>query len=235
MKKVLSGSKGFIAGFVAAGMIFGATAIAASNSVTVDIANLKFMFNNVEKKQAANEVSFIYKGTTYVPLRFVSEGLREQVEYDGKNKTIWVGKRDGYGIGLTSKDYARFDAYSQRMWINETEKSITGTEYRNNILSLVNSRWNDEKITSIDYNLDGKYKKLTALIGVEDKSKNASGEYTVTFYGDGEVINSFDGLKGGDHGLPVEVNLDGVLKLKIEFKAKDGEAYVLVADPKLFQ
>ncbi|WKL03181.1 hypothetical protein Q0F98_05785 [Paenibacillus amylolyticus] len=72
MKKIPSSSKGFIAGFVAAGMIFGATAIVASNSVTVDIANLKFMFNNVEKKQAANEVSFIYKGTTYVPLRFVS-------------------------------------------------------------------------------------------------------------------------------------------------------------------
>ncbi|WKL03180.1 NPCBM/NEW2 domain-containing protein [Paenibacillus amylolyticus] len=121
------------------------------------------------------------------------------------------------------------------MWINETEKGITGTEYRNNILSLVSSRWHDENISSIDYNLDGKYKKLSALIGVEDESKNATGEYTVTFYGDGEVIDSFEGLKGGDHGLPVEVNLEGVLKLKIEFKAKDGEAYVLVAEPKLFQ
>ncbi|MDN8593223.1 NPCBM/NEW2 domain-containing protein [Paenibacillus sp. 11B] len=235
MKKKVSGSKGFIAGFVAAGMIFGTTALAASNSVTVDIANLKFMFNNVEKKQAAGEVSFIYKGTTYVPLRFVSEGLGEKVEYDGKNKAIWVGKRDGYGINLSSKDYARFDAYRDRMWFNESDRSITGTEYRNNILSKVNGSWADEKITSVEYNLDGKYKKLTALVGVEDESKNTSGEYTVTFYGDGEVIKSFEGLKGGDHAIPVDVNLEGVLKLKIEFKAKDGEAYVLVAEPKLFQ
>ncbi len=70
---------------------------------------------------------------------------------------------------------------------------------------------------------------------MDDESKNAKGEYTVTFYGDGEVINAFDGLKGGDHALPVEVNVEGVLKLKIEFRANDGDAYVLVAEPKLFQ
>ncbi|WP_339234642.1 NPCBM/NEW2 domain-containing protein [Paenibacillus sp. FSL R5-0517] len=235
MTKKISGSKGFIAGFVAAGMLFGATALAASNSVTVDIANLKFMFNNVEKKQAAGEVSFIYKGTTYVPLRFVSEGLDEKVEYDGKNKAIWVGKRDGYGINLTSKDYARFDAYNDRLWFNESDKTVTGTEYRNNILTRVDARWKDEKVTSVEYNLDGKYKRLTAFAGVEDKYKNTLGEYTVTFYGDGEVIKSYEGLKGGDHAVPVDINLEGVLKLKIEFSAKGDYANILIGEPKLYQ
>lgn len=38
---------------------------------------------------------------------------------------------------------------------------------------------------------------LLYYIGVEDRFKNAKGEYSVTFYGDGEVMNTFEGLKGG--------------------------------------
>lgn len=33
------------------------------------------------------------KGRTYVPLRFISNGLGEKVEWDQKNMTVWLGKK----------------------------------------------------------------------------------------------------------------------------------------------
>ncbi|MGG4481217.1 hypothetical protein [Paenibacillus illinoisensis] len=93
-----------------------------------------------------------------------------------------IYERDSYGISLTSKDYARFDAYADRVWINESKRTNTGTEYRNNIVSrVIDSSYDPERTASIEYDLDGKYKKLTALVDVNDESKNAKGEYSVNF------------------------------------------------------
>ena len=65
--------------------LFGITAYADNISVYVD--------NNIMQLKDANEKNvypFIQNGTTYVPLRGVSEALDCDVIWDGNNKTILI-------------------------------------------------------------------------------------------------------------------------------------------------
>ncbi|WP_342546274.1 NPCBM/NEW2 domain-containing protein [Paenibacillus sp. FSL P2-0089] len=70
---------------------------------------------------------------------------------------------------------------------------------------------------SIEYNLNGKYKKLTGYVGIDDHSKDSANPGTVKFIADGKEVYYSSEMLGGD--LPKEINLDmsGVLKLRIEF------------------
>jgi cyclophilin family peptidyl-prolyl cis-trans isomerase len=85
--------------YLSLGIIIGAllsTSIAvyaaAGSQIEVYFKELRFMFDGIEKK-VTEGTSFIYEGTTYVPLRFMSESLGKFVQYDDKRQTIWVGNR----------------------------------------------------------------------------------------------------------------------------------------------
>ncbi|WP_235941550.1 peptidylprolyl isomerase [Paenibacillus puerhi] len=85
--------------YTAVGIVLGAmlTAVAGVSAaggqqIEVYAKKLRFMFDGKEKIPAEG-TPFIYEGTTYVPLRFMSEALGKQVQYDGKRDTIWVGNR----------------------------------------------------------------------------------------------------------------------------------------------
>lgn len=75
------------------GVVFSLSFVSASGtstSIDVYFKNLRFLFDGVEKK--TEQSSFIYEGTTYVPIRFVSEALGLPVKYFGKTETIRIGQ-----------------------------------------------------------------------------------------------------------------------------------------------
>jgi foldase protein PrsA len=82
--------KGLIIGLTIGTMLSGTAAWAAGTQIEVAFRNLKYMFDGVEKVPSDGK-SFIYEGTTYVPIRFVSEALGKPVEWDEANETIWIG------------------------------------------------------------------------------------------------------------------------------------------------
>ncbi len=63
------------------------------------------------------------------------------------------------------------------------------------------------------YNLEGKYNKLTGIIGIDDYDVKVS--TSVNFFGDGVLIKSIN-LPAFTKPMPFEVNLTGVHQLKIE-------------------
>jgi len=70
-------------------MIFSGVAYAASStSIDVNFYNLKYFFNGTEKKAPENNKGFVYKGTTYVPLRFVADNLNQDVKWNSDTYTI---------------------------------------------------------------------------------------------------------------------------------------------------
>ncbi|MBD2862979.1 peptidylprolyl isomerase [Paenibacillus oceani] len=75
------------------GVVFSLSFVSASGtstSIDVYFKNLRFLFDGVEKK--TEQRSFIYEGTTYVPIRFVSEALGLPVKYFGETETIRIGR-----------------------------------------------------------------------------------------------------------------------------------------------
>lgn len=59
------------------------------------LTQLKYVFNGVEKVPDSNGQGFIYKGTTYVPLRFIGESLNKEVSWDDDTGAIWVSNDPG--------------------------------------------------------------------------------------------------------------------------------------------
>lgn len=76
-------------------LIIGAVyAYAGKQNISVIFDNIKVLFNESELELMdinGNEVEpFIYNGTTYIPIRAISENLGKQVDWDSENKTIII-------------------------------------------------------------------------------------------------------------------------------------------------
>lgn len=87
--------KGLLLG-VTIGMAVSGSAVYAASGTQIEVyfRSLKYMFDGVQKAPSANQgQGFIYNGTTYVPLRFVSEALGKEVSWDKQTSTIWVGRK----------------------------------------------------------------------------------------------------------------------------------------------
>lgn len=105
--------KGLIVGLTIGSVLSGTVAFAAGNQIEVAFRNLTYMFDGVEKTPTEGK-GFIYEGTTYVPLRFMSDALGKKVEFDDATSTIWVGNNPNqvvatYEGGKVTK--GEFDAY----------------------------------------------------------------------------------------------------------------------------
>ncbi|MFD2614294.1 peptidylprolyl isomerase [Paenibacillus gansuensis] len=82
--------KGLIVGLTIGSLLSGTAAFAASSHMEAAFRNLTFMFDGI-KKTPANGKTLVYEGSTYVPLRFISEALGKKVEWDAANETVWIG------------------------------------------------------------------------------------------------------------------------------------------------
>ncbi|OBY81488.1 hypothetical protein BBG47_01470 [Paenibacillus sp. KS1] len=231
--------KGLLMGVVIGGLLFGTAAFAASTAkIEVSFENIKYMFDGVQKVSTDNAI--LYKGQLYAPVKFVADASGKEFSYDGKNKTAWVGKKEGSFKYLSDENYARTDGpsgssvhFNQNPYSNKIE--IAGDKFQKGI--VFNLSFMNNKSTSIDYNLNGKYKKLSTFIGVDDETKNSNRVVTYRFIGDGTELALFENVKGGDNPNPVKIDVSGVLKLQIV--AEPGNVFestwAALAEPKLFQ
>lgn len=87
--------KGLVLGLSLGALLTGSVAYASGTQIEVFFRDLKFKFDGIEKAPTADQggPGFIHNGTTYVPLRFVSEALGKEVNFDEDTGTVWVGKR----------------------------------------------------------------------------------------------------------------------------------------------
>lgn len=63
-----------------------------TNSIKVQNMNVKMIFDGVSMVPPSGQLVFIYKNTTYVPLRFMSYALQKSVAWDAKNLKVTVGE-----------------------------------------------------------------------------------------------------------------------------------------------
>ncbi|MDU0199648.1 copper amine oxidase N-terminal domain-containing protein [Paenibacillus sp. MAH-36] len=82
-------------GFVCGALFFSGLTYAATDSVGIDVyfRKLQYYFNGENKQPPKDLQGFIYKDTTYVPLRFLSESLGKPVSWDDATSSIYVGDK----------------------------------------------------------------------------------------------------------------------------------------------
>ncbi|MDR6882189.1 peptidylprolyl isomerase [Bacillus sp. 3255] len=168
--------KGLIVGLTIGSLISGTAAFAAGTQIEVAFRSLKYMFDGVEKTPDGGK-GFIYEGSTYVPLRFVSEALGKKVEWDEANETIWIGSNPNaivasyHGGTVTRGDFDTFFAI-QGLFNQYHNASKDDQAYQKNVLTqLIGNR--------ILYDRSSETERLAAKTGAEqqiNKWKQDSGE-----------------------------------------------------------
>ncbi len=191
-----------------AGLAVPAGAAMASKTIQV-LTGAEIYVDGVEMEPTdanGNPVeTFVYNGTTYVPLRAVSEYLGKAVSWDGANQRVYIGEAPGMKQYLLSvcQPYEVSDFYTQATY------TMAGEKYAN---GFVIGKYGPKYAWAM-FNLNGKYDTLSFDIGHIDGEAMKETQYNI--YLDDELVFSVD-LSPEDMPQHYEVPLNGALKMKIE-------------------
>jgi len=203
-----------------------------TKNIEVTFYPLKYYFDGVQRQAPDGQSGFIYNGTTYVPLRFVSEALGKEVGWEGSSYSIYVGEQPGGEIVYLS-DMRTLTSTKHDAEFVTSFKTNMGEQY-------YNAFWTysyDGYIRS-EYVVDGKYKKFQALLAPEEDWSSTRKEDNLghlALYGDGKKIYE-SGPIPSDITTPIKVDVDltGVLKLKVILESEELDGFGLI-DAKLIK
>ncbi len=182
----------------------------------------------VDDRPLATE-GFIYDGTTYLPVRAVSEAVGKAVSWDGRTSSVFIGQHSSSepAAVLTELDYFNRDGV---VITKESIKDNLGRTYNRGYLSGYSSQ------SFVEYKLNGKFSRLTGTFFVKYNDRTFTGPGMLKIYGDGKLLYISPEITGGVEPVPVDVDITGVLTLRIELS--DGinySSHFAFADPLLYQ
>lgn len=212
MKEKKSMFKGYVLGLLTAllvsMMVVPGFAATVAKTITVYTGiTLYYDGVKVEPKDAnGNKVEpLLYNGTTYLPVRAVSGLFDEDINWDGKTQSVYIGDMPGKKTYL--KDLPFYESSSLSL---PDTLTMDGKTYVNCF------RLGDASITGnkeyVSWNLDGAYDTLEFDVGhifANDTAKQ------VIVYLDGQPAKIID-IAAGDKVKHVKVDLNGALRLKIQ-------------------
>ena len=153
--------------------------------------------------------TFVYNGTTYVPLRAVSQSLGKNVKWDGANQRVYIGEVPGEKQYLLSV----CPPYQTEDYKAPATLTMAGQKYANGFYC------GDYAL----FNLNGQYDTLSFDIGHIDGEDMY--ESTINIYLDNELVFSLD-LDGEMMVEHYEIPLHSALQMKIE-SDYDGRSYAM--------
>lgn len=205
---------GALAALLLAGIVPSALAAAGVNITVWPGISVYIDDQKLEPKDAnGNPVMvFTYNGTTYLPVRAISEALGKPVQWEGSTNSVYVGQHK------SSKPAA---------WLSQMDY-FSGTKSINTAASQKDNMGNTHYYCITyhfdrTYKLNGQYTRMTGVIyqPYEHRSASISKGRGVTIYGDGQILydNTLqsDLRGGGFEPANFDIDLTGVLELRIDF------------------
>ena len=211
-------AQGFLLGMLVMAFMMGLLipAGAASTKKTITVTTgVPIYVDGVEMKPTdanGNPVeTFLYNGTTYVPLRAVSQFLGKAVKWDGTNRSVYIGKVPG------EKQYLEdvCPAYQWENFYYPSEGYITmaGQRYTNSYFLGSSTGFGDGGYSGWAlYNLNGEYSTLSFDVGhIDGQSMDDS---SLSVYLDGQLTFTTD-LTSKMLVTHYDVPLNGALQMEL--------------------
>ena len=203
--------QGFIAGVTATLLVIClmVPAIAAGTAKTVTISTGVKVYKDdrlIDMKDANGKSvdAIIYNGSTYLPVRAVSNAFGTPIQWDGRAYSVYIGKHTSTtpAVMLYNLDYFT------------GSKPETVTSDKDN-LGNTHIKPIEDDFDNV-YKLNGKYTRISGTLF--QTYENRSNDYTSTLeiYGDGRLLYSAE-MNAGVEPKSFNVDLTGVLELEVNF------------------
>lgn len=163
---------------------------------------------------------FIYEGTTYLPVRAVSEALGKDVRWDGNTNSVYIGEPkvvDESMTWLNELDYFNLQKDYVCEWKicpNDSFKDATGNFCTRAISFQFLPSYSNQVIYT-DYLINKKYAKISGKF-VLSYDYRSTGNGCLKIYGDNKLLYTSEDMKGGVLPIDFDVDISGVEKLRIE-------------------
>ncbi len=256
MKKRL---QGIIAGVLIGAIMTSGVVLAKQISETAELFynNIKIYIDGgeiVPKDANGNVVEpFTMNGTTYLPVRAISNAFGKEVEWDGATQSVYIGKKDqtkpdNYLHKIQYNDYKEADADNEFAIINGTINDYNNNVYTNGLLFFTD--WHrglqddtDESDILVAYPVNSIYGNLKGKI-VIPKERNISttdakwceaASNDVYFYGDGKLLYKATEVTSS-MPFTFDINIKGVNQLTIKIKCAYGySSHIALTDLALYK
>jgi len=222
--------QGLIAGVLIGAMLTSGVAFAKQASETINVIydNIKILIDGKEyqpKDVNGNVVEpFIYKGTTYLPVRAIANAFDKEVDWEAQTSTVTLGSKNydwldqmGYVDYETTGAANSFSAIPSRTQTSDGKFQNRGIQFYLNDYDA--SRETEDGSSrcsqSISYLLNNNYKDFVGSFSYINNS-NRSMPSKITIYGDGKVICNSPNLSYGMQTADFKVNVENVKILKIQ-------------------
>lgn len=200
------------------------TAVAAGQSKTINVAtgvNLYMDDRQVIPTDAnGNPVEvFIYNGTTYVPVRAVSNLFDTPIQWDGQTYGVYIGKHSSTKPAAYLEELEPF-----------TGKELTTTSSEEYLIDNMGTRRSHVLGGEFDnvYYLNGNYTSMTGTLYQPKKYNNDDDYMYLEVYGDDRLLYEAS-VTGGVFPIDFNIDLTGVLKLRVKWRDSHSEyAYISV-------
>ena len=182
-----------------------------NNGVSIYIDDVKLNPTNVN----GNPVDiFVYNGTTYVPIRAISQGFGKPVLYDSQTKNVYIGRHSADKPTVWLKDMTYFTCSGSYYTLMNGLKDNLGNS-RDNVITLDDgSSTVTQNTGSHTYLLNGQYSKLTGTLFQRFEYRSNTATNYIEVFGDGNLLGRYT-VTGGKYPVDFSVNVSGVLQLEI--------------------
>ncbi|MBQ4046761.1 MAG: copper amine oxidase [Clostridia bacterium] len=150
---------------------------------------------------------FAHNGTTYLPVRAISEMLGQTVQWEGKEQAVYIGKHSSDKPAVLLQDLDYFMGEDLEVFTSKTDNLNVSHSEVFGCNDLANT-----------YLLNGQYTKLTGTLFQVYNARSSTYVTTVKFYGDGDLLKTLQ-VSGGVLPIDYEVDVTGILELKIVIEA----------------
>lgn len=157
---------------------------------------------------------FYYNGTTYVPIRAVSEAFGYPVQWDGNTRSVYIGKHTGDkpAVWLCDMDYS---SGNKKVKTLDLDKDNIGNNHYHCILQTDNFH------VERTYYINNQYSRISGVLyqRYDARSNRIWGTTPSEFkiYGDGEILYSHEFSDGSTDIKPIsfDVDISGIVEIKI--------------------
>jgi foldase protein PrsA len=174
--------KHVVVSFCAGALFFSGVSYAADPSkIEVIVKPLKFFFDGVEKKVPDKQLSIVYNGTTYVPVRFAANALGQGVRYDGAKSSVYFTspkQRTGSDLVATVNDIG----IKQQQLFNQLIKGGNGESALDGLITfeLVKQEADSQGIVITDEDIQRELNNIINSMGSRENFEQALQQYHMT-------------------------------------------------------